>query len=72
MQGGLKVVLGCLEYILEKTANMSPTLTPGRGGSRQDGVNETAGVDGDVQLLLGDQDYLHPPNDEIGDDEGPY
>jgi len=70
LQGDLLVVLGCLEYILEKTANMSPTLTPEKGGGRQDGVDETAGADGDELFLLSDQGFLHPPKDEAGDDEG--
>ena len=70
MQGDLTVVLGCLEYVLEKTANMSPTLTPGKGGGRQSGVDETSDADGDDEFLLSDRDYLHPPDDEAGDDEG--
>ena len=70
LQGGLKVVLGCLEYVLEKTASMSPTLSPERGGGRPAGVDETADADGDDQFLLSDQDYLHPPEEEAGDDEG--
>jgi len=70
LQGDLKVVLGCLEYVLEMTANMSPTLTPEKGGGRQDGVDETADADGDDQFLLSDHDYLHPPEDEAEDGEG--
>ena len=47
LEGSLKVVLGCLEYVLEKAANMSPNLTPEKGGGRQDGVDKTADADGD-------------------------
>ena len=51
----------CLEYVLEKTANMSPTLMPERGGgSWQNSVDETADADGDDQFLLGDPICIHP------------
>ena len=63
-------MLGCLEYVLEKTANMSPDLTLEKGGGRQDGVDKTADADGDDQFLLSDHDYLHPSEDETEDNEG--
>ena len=69
LQEDLKVVLGCLDYVLEKTVNMSPTLMPEKGSRWQDGVNETVDTDGDNQFLLSDNDFLHPP-EEAGDDEG--
>jgi len=65
-QDDLKVVLGCLGYVLEKTASMSPES----GGGRQDGVDQSADADGDDQFLLSDLDYFHLPEDEAGDDEG--
>jgi len=71
LQGDLRVVLGCLEYVLEKTANMSPNLTPERNGGRQGGVDETVDADADDPILLDDNEFLHPPTDEEDeDDEG--
>lgn len=45
LHGDFKAVLGCLQYVLEKTANMSPNLTPERNGGQKSGVNETADAD---------------------------
>lgn len=66
LQGDLKVVLGCLEYVLEKSAQTAPTLTPEWGCGRQGGIDETEA--GDDQFLLSDDDYLHPSEDEDQDD----
>jgi len=68
LQGDLRVVLGCLEYVLEKTANVNPNLTQERNGGRQSGVDETADVDADDPILLDDNDFLHPPTDEEDED----
>jgi hypothetical protein len=57
--------MGCLEYVLEKTANMSPNLVLERnnGCERKSGVEETADADADTDdpIVLDDNDFLIPP-----------
>ena len=55
LYGDPRVALGCLKYILEKTANTSPNLAP--NGDHRLG-------DTDDWLLLDDTNFLHSPKNE--------
>jgi hypothetical protein len=60
----MRVVLGCLKYILEKTGpNSSLYSTPERsGGQQEDGADETD--DGDEPIDLYANDFMSAPNEE--------
>jgi hypothetical protein len=65
LQGdNMRRVLGCLKYILEKTASMSPNLTPERSnGHQQEG--DADGTDGADEVIdLDDNDFTNPHNEE--------
>ena len=64
MQGDLYVVLGCLRYILQKTANMNPTVTPEKHGSQRSGSEEIVDADGDDPFRLNDNSFMHGPSEE--------
>jgi hypothetical protein len=66
----LRVVLGCLKYVLETTADMSPNLTPERNGPLNGGhpgqtVDETG--DADEPMLLDNR-----PDEDEADDKDVY
>ena len=61
----MKAVLGCLKYILEKAASMSPERS--NGGQQQGDIDGTDIAD-DV-IDLDDNDFTNPPNEE-DDEEG--
>jgi hypothetical protein len=71
LQGDLRVVLGCLKYVLEKTANM---LAPERNGSgdnlKQGSFDETTNAD--AAISLDDDDFLNPPSGEEENDHDGY
>jgi hypothetical protein len=60
-RGEMLVVLQCLRYILETTAEMSSNVTPERND---------ADDPGDLAIDLNDNDYTNPPQDD--DDEEIY
>jgi hypothetical protein len=68
LQGDMRNVLGCLKYILEKTADMSPILTPDRNGGGQKQCDVDGTEDADDLIALDDNEFLNPPNGE--EDEG--
>ena len=65
-----RVVLGCFKYLLEKTSNMSPNLSPDRNDGRQqqganniaDEVDETGGADSPIDV--DDDEFINPPEEE--------
>ena len=64
VKGDIMAVLGCLKYLLELTASMSPNLTPGKKGEltlQDDAVDDPA-------IDLHDNPYRHPPQDDGNDD----
>jgi hypothetical protein len=59
----MRVVLGCLKYVLEKTASMSLNSAPEQsGGQQEDGADETD--DGDEPIDLYANDFMSAPNEE--------
>jgi len=60
LQGEMAKVLGCLTYMLETTAAMSPNVTPEKNGG-----DEGHGQDlDDPQIDSDDNDYTNPSDDE--------
>ncbi|KAM6501087.1 hypothetical protein JOM56_004101 [Amanita muscaria] len=58
--GDLVTVLGCLKYLLEKSASITPNLIPKRnGGHALDGDG-----DEDPAFDLDDNEFMHPPSDD--------
>jgi hypothetical protein len=58
-QGDMRTVLGCLKYILEMSASMSPNLTP---ESEQDGDEPVEDhSDGESEMDIDDSGYVTPP-----------
>ena len=58
-QGDLQTVMGCLVYILRKTADMSPTTTPEKTTGKKSSVDETEEDTADVAFDLGNNKFLH-------------
>jgi hypothetical protein len=56
-QGDTRKVLGCLKYILEMSANMSPNLTPEQDGGEP--VEDHS--DGESSMDIDDNGYVTPP-----------
>jgi hypothetical protein len=52
-------VLGCLRYILETAAEMSPNVTPGKNGGDEKDVGDCA----DHEIDLDANEYTRPPQD---------
>ena len=65
LHGELTVVLGCLNYILGKSAAMRPGVTPEKIDQKSDAneTDETADV-GDTVMDLDDNVFIHPPVDD--------
>jgi hypothetical protein len=69
--GQLEVVLVCLEYVLTKTADMTPTLTPEKNSNQRSGDKTmTADGDEDEPIQLDDNDFLRQPT--VEDEWGGY
>jgi hypothetical protein len=59
-QGDMRTVLGCLKYILEMSASMSPNLTHEQDGDEP--VEDHS--DGESEMDLDDNGYVTPPDSE--------
>jgi hypothetical protein len=67
-QGDLKTVMGCLVYILRKTADMSPTTMPEKTTGQKSSVDETEDT-ADVAFDLGNNKFLHSADENEDEDE---
>lgn len=67
-KGELKLVMGCMMYILRKTMDMSLTVIPEKTKDQKCTVDETEDVCDDA-FDLTDNKFLHPPADEDEVDE---
>jgi hypothetical protein len=59
--GDMVTVLGCLRYLLETSANMSPNSMPEKAGGF------SGGVDGNPTLILDDNEYLEGDSSDEDD-----
>ena len=67
-QGDLKTVMGCMVFILRKTADMTPTATPEKIKGQKSSVDETEEDIADVAFDLENNKFLHPA-DEVEDED---
>jgi len=57
-EGGLRTILGCLRYVLEKSESLSPNVTP----EKKDGHQPDA--DDSDPISVDDSDYLTPEDED--------
>ena len=55
-QGDMLTILGCLKYILEMSANMSPKVTPEKNSGES--VEDHGNCESDMDI---DDNYVSPP-----------
>ncbi len=58
-QGEIQIVLGCLKYLLETSASMSPNVTPEKDGGEP--MEDRSDGESDAEMDVDDNGYVTPP-----------